>query len=156
MPDVTNIVVLWKTRDKQEKTIVDEESFEIAAALGSPMPAPSGSLVVALWVLDYDAGDIVMEKQFRSLEEAKTALARWCLQQWEEWGFCPWKNERGEFEKNADVWRTGMSSRLDGKTPKDVVKKYFAAEEEKLYHYKALVVRREPEWSGGQEVNDSV
>lgn len=135
----------------EENSVVGDESFEVAAALGSPMPAPSGSLIVTLTVFDYEVGGVAIEKQFRSLEEAETALARWCVQRWEDMCFCPWKDEPDYFRNNTDVWRIGMSSWLDGKTPKDVVEEYFSASDGEVYSYEPMIMRQEPEWSGSQE-----
>lgn len=129
--------------------------YAIHAALGAPLPAPEGANIVTTVVSfeDHDTQTtVVLQKWVHGTDdEARIALARWCLASWETAGNAPWTNNplwmaasKPERDNYARTW-------VEAANPDRIISHYFW-ETNHLYTIEQTTVDGEPEWANGDEI----
>lgn len=130
-----------------------EDAYAVAAALGSPMPAPLRSTVITAVVRDSDSSraKTLFSGVFQTRSDAEVSLARWCLMQFHRTRTQPWFTD--EFESQHPELDEDELGRfwLRTHTPQDVIVAYFTAGPEVCELW-----TRQPEsvpvWGGEEEI----
>jgi hypothetical protein len=141
----------------------DTTLWDVAYALGEPLPAPFGSKIFHITVETEGFGltRILFEGFYSSHEDGVTELARYCLDSWNSWEGEPWRNaenldadiatvmEATGFDYDAAFDELGIRW-LNSHSPQNIVDSYFADSADAVAIREKIVAKAQP-WSGGNE-----